>query len=179
MGLDDQLSGLVGTSEGTVGHLDTSDNTRQQNASGDTGLVALFAVGLHTDHTSLGKTVALEDSDLREESGELLESFVGKRGGTAQGDAKTGEVELLGLGALGEHDSDGWDEVADFVFDDTLEHTREAELRHDHDRTAAVQPEEQVVEHSLMSERTVVAEHFIREECQCTKGKGARLEVEV
>ena len=168
MGLDDQLSGLVGTSEGTVGHLDTSDNTRQQNASGDTGLVALFAVGLHTDHTSLGKTVALEDSDLREESGELLESFVGKRGGTAQGDAKTGEVELLGLGALGEHDSDGWDEVADFVFDDTLEHTREAELRHDHGRTAAVQLEEQVIVHSTCLNVIVSTKRSVGAGCALT-----------
>ena len=68
-----------------------------------------------------------------------------ERSGTAQDGAKTG---LLGLGALAEYDSDGWDEekVADLVFDDTLEHSREAELRHDHDGTAAMQLEEQAVE---------------------------------
>ena len=180
-GLDDQFSGLVETSEGTISPLDTSNNAEQQNAGGDARFVALFTVGLHTDHTGLGKTVAMEDSDLRKQSGELLEPLVRERSSAAQDGAKTGEVRLPGLGALTEHDSDRWDEeeVVNLVFDDTLEHTREAELRHDHDRTAAVQPEEQVVEHSLMSERTVVAEHFIREECQCTKGKGARLEVEV
>jgi hypothetical protein len=88
---------------------------------------------------------------LREESGELLESFGGERSGTAQDSAKTREVELPGLGTLAEHDGDGWDEgeVADLAFDDALEHTCEAELEHDHDRAAAVQLEEQVVEHSV------------------------------
>ena len=81
----------------------------------------------------------------------MLEPFVGERSGAAQDGAKTGEVRLPGLGALAEHDSDRWDEeeVANLVFDDALEHTREAELRHDHDRTAAVQLEEQAVEHSV------------------------------
>ena len=68
-GLDDQFSGLVETSEGTIGPLDTSNKAGQQNASGDARFVALFTVGLHTDHTGLGKTVALEDSNLRKQSG--------------------------------------------------------------------------------------------------------------
>ena len=88
---------------------------------------------------------------MREESGELLEPFGGERSGTAQDGTETGEVELPGLGTLAEHDSDGWDEeeVANLVFDDALEHTREAEFGHDHDRATAVQLEEQVVEHSV------------------------------
>ena len=151
LGLDDQLSRLVEAGVGTIGPLDTGNNTGQENTSRDTGLVALLAIGLHTDHTSLGKTVALEDGDLREESGELLEPFGGERSGAAQDGTETGEVELPGLGTLAEHDSDRWDEeeVADLVFDDALEHTREAELGHDYDRATTVQLEEQVVEHSV------------------------------
>ena len=88
---------------------------------------------------------------MREESSELLEPFVRERSSTAQDGAKTREVGLPGLGTLAEHDSDGWDkeEVADLVFDDALEHTREAELGHNHDRAAAIQLEEQIVEHSV------------------------------
>jgi len=52
----------------------------------------LFTVGLHTDYTSLGKTVALKDDELR------LESFVGERNPTALGGAKTGEIEFPDLG---------------------------------------------------------------------------------
>ena len=151
LGLDDQFAGLVETGVCTVGPLDAGDNTGQENASGDTRFVTLLAVGLHTDHTSLGKTVALEDGNLREESGELFESFGREWSGTAQDGAKTREIEFPGLGALAEHDGDGWDEeeVADLVFDDALEHSREAELGHDHDGAPAVQLEEQVVEHSV------------------------------
>jgi hypothetical protein len=151
LGLDNQFSGLVEAGKGTVSPLDTGDNTGQENTGGAAGLVALLIVGLHTDHTSLGETVALEDGDLREKSGELLEPFGGERSGTAQDGAKAGEIELPRLGTLAEHDSDRWDEeeVADLVSDDALEHTREAEFGHDHDRTAAVQLEEQVVEHSV------------------------------
>jgi len=140
LSLDDQLSGLVEAGVGTVGPLYASNNTRQKDASGDTRLVALLGVGLHTDHTSLGETVALEDGDLREESGELLKSFGGERSGTAQDGTKTGEVELPGLWTLAEHDGNRWDEekVADLVFDDALEHSSEAELWHDHDGAAAV-----------------------------------------
>lgn len=88
---------------------------------------------------------------MREESGELFESFVGKRCGAAQDGTKTREVDLPSFWTLTEHNSDGWDEekVADLVFDDALEHTREAELGYDHDRAAAVQLEERVVEHSV------------------------------
>ena len=151
LGLDDQFSGLVEPGVRTVGPLDAGDNTRQENASGGTRLVALLAVGLHPDHTSLGETVALEDGDLREEGGELFESFGRERSGAAQDGAKTREVELPGLRTLAEHNDNGWDEeqVADLVFDDALEHSREAELGHDHDRAAAVQLEEQVVEHPV------------------------------
>jgi len=151
LGLDNQLSGLVEPGVGTVGPLDTGNDAGQENASGGAWLVALLTVGLHTDHTSLCETVALEDSDLRKEGSELLESFCGERSSTAQDGAKAGEVELPGLGTLTEHDGDRWneEEVVDLVLDDALEHSREAELWHDHDRAAAVQLEEQVVEHSV------------------------------
>jgi len=56
---------------------------RRGRLSGDTGLVALFIVGLHTKYTSLGETMALEDGELREKSGELLEPFTGEGYGTA------------------------------------------------------------------------------------------------
>ena len=144
VGLDDQLSGLVEAGVGAVGPSDTGDNTGQENTSGDTWLVALFTVGLHTDHTSLGKTVALEDGDLREESDELLEPFVRKGNSTVRDGAKIGKVELPGLWTLAEHNSDEWDkeEVADLVLDDALKHIREAELERGYDRAAAVQLEE-------------------------------------
>ena len=44
--------------------------------SGDTGLVTLFILGIHTKYTNLGETIALED-------GELLKPFAGERCGTA------------------------------------------------------------------------------------------------
>ena len=77
---------------------------------------------------------------MREESRELFESFVGERGGAAHDDSKAGEVELLGFRALAEQDGDGRDkeEVADFVFDDALKHTSEAEFWHDDKRAATV-----------------------------------------
>jgi len=74
-----------------------------------------------------------------------------ERCGTVQDGAKTGQVELSGLGTFAKHERDGWDEeeVADLVLGDALEHTREAELGHDYDRAAVVQPEEQVVGYSI------------------------------
>lgn len=150
MGLYDQLSRLVETGVGTIGPLDASDNAGQKNTNGATGLVTP-TVGLHTDHTGLSKTVALEDGGLREESSELFESFVGKGSSTAHDGTETGEVDFLGFGTLAEHDGDGWheEEVADLVFGDALKHASEAELGHDHKCAAAVQLEEQVVEHSV------------------------------
>ena len=90
VGLDDQLSGLVEAGVGAVGPLDTDENSGQANSSGDTGLVAPFTVGLHTDYIGLDETVVLKDGNMGEENGKLLELFVGERCGTAQDDAKTG-----------------------------------------------------------------------------------------
>lgn len=89
MGLDDQLAGLVEAGEGTVGPLYTSNNSWQENTSGDTRLVTSFDASLHPDHTSLRETVGLEDGGLGKESDELLESFVGEGSGTAEDGAKT------------------------------------------------------------------------------------------
>ena len=86
-----------------------------------------------------------------EDSGELLKPFVGERYGAVQDGAKIGQVEPSGLGIFAKHDNDAWDEeeVTDLVFEDALEHTREAELGHDYDRAAAIQQEQQVVEYSI------------------------------
>jgi len=92
--LRDQLSVFVEAGVGTVGPLDTDNNTGQENTSGDIGVVALLAVGRHAGHIGLSETVALENGDVREESGELLESFIGKRSGTTQDSVKTREVGL-------------------------------------------------------------------------------------
>jgi len=51
--------------------------------SGDTGLVVLFIADLHTKYTTLSKTIALEDGDLREKSVELPEPLAGERCDTA------------------------------------------------------------------------------------------------
>ena len=133
MGFYDQFPGFVEAGVGAIGPLDTSDNAGQKDASGDTGLFT-STISLHTDHASLSKTVALEDGGLREESGELLESFVGERSGAAHDGAKAGEVDLFGFGALAKHDCNRWDEeeVANLVFDDALKHTSEAKLGHDY-----------------------------------------------
>ena len=133
VGFYNQLSRFVETSVGTIGPLDASDNARQENTSGYTGFIT-SAIGLHADHTSLGETIALKDGGLREESSELLESFIGERSGAAHDGAKTGEVELLNFGALAEHDNNRWndEEIANLVFGDALKHTSEAEPGHDH-----------------------------------------------
>ena len=151
MRFDDQLSGFVESCVCAVGPLDASDNSWYENANGAARLVTPFNICLHRNHTGLCKTVALENCGLREESRELLESFVGERSGTAHDYAKTGKVEFPSFVALAEHDSNWWDkeEVGDLVFDNALEYGREAELGHDYKRAAAVQLEEEVVEHSV------------------------------
>lgn len=72
--------------------------------AGTLGLSRRSPLALHSDRAGLGEAAMLEDVDLREEGGELLESFIGERSRTAQDGAKTGEAGLPGLGTVPERD---------------------------------------------------------------------------